>query len=636
MKRVLLVGNAPLPDDNVKKRPSEGLRTWQFVKALTGGMTNGSGASAAASSMAGSTGAASSASGSAGENESTNRSVLAKMVPKSGLDLRLVTIAVDDCYDDEDLEPEVGTQASLGFGGSAGSGSSSMGGAGADAKVTRESLLRKDFRYGANFIHHQISENDPSLYGTLQSIIDEHKPDVIIGVNLDVCNILSRMRFDCVFWADMAGWTMAKAQIDAYKTRNDRRLGNYLKLEENVLARADFISVVSEAQKYTVVGELAMMKKMGAYEFDREFVVTIENGLEDFKSDRIEKIVRTVRQSPSSDRAWSAGGFEEVEDSGLRYFRGPSSYSGADIPSNAFVVLWLGSYSAWVDEETLFKGVEAAMEAVAADEPDGSEAETGAGAGSAAGSGSSSGARRGSGLNRTREIYFVSTGGLSELSRAEGSVSEGANKTYLNFKEMVGLSRFKDRFKFLGWVPVKHIPYLYREADIGINVDRRCLDTLTGSRNRLLEMMKFELPIISTFGTELSYGMGSSGACLGVASGSVAGVRDAILELYSNPARRKDYGLKGRKYLESYCSYDRVMRPFNKWLGELSVGAGVDEEGLTRGHSSAGSARSAGVFGGSAGGSTAAAIGDRAQKSFEKFADDAGKKVKSLKERFFK
>ncbi|MBT3704238.1 glycosyltransferase [Candidatus Peregrinibacteria bacterium] len=593
MKRVLLVGNAPLPDDNVKKRPSEGLRTWQFVKALTGGMTNGSAAGSTSGSMAGS---------SAGEDGSRNGRVLSKMVPRSGLDLRLVTIAVDDCYDDEDLEPEVGTQASLGFadGGSDGAAGS---GAGADAKVTRESLLRKDYKYGANFIHHQISENDSSLYGTLQSIIDEHKPDVIIGVNLDVCNVLSRMRFDCVFWADMAGWTMAKAQIDAYKTRNDRRLGSYLRLEENVLARADFISVVSEAQKYTVVGELAMMKKMGAYEFDREFVVTIENGLEDFKSDRIEKIVRTVRNSPSADRAWSAGGLEEVEDSGLRYFRGPSSYSGADIPSNAFVILWLGSYSAWVDEETLFKGVEAAMAAVAgADE--GSES----GAGGGGGGGSS--ARRGSGLNRTREIYFVSTGGLSELSKSEASVSEGANKTYLNFKEMVGLSRFKDQFKFLGWVPAKHIPYLYREADIGINVDRRCLDTLTGSRNRLLEMMKFELPIVSTFGTELSYGMGSFGACLGVASGSIEGVRDAILELYSNPARRKDYGSKGRKYLESYCAYDRVMKPFNKWLGKFSIGAGVADDGLGRGGS--GAARGSVARG-------SAAIGDRAHKFLVKF-----------------
>ncbi|MBT4455999.1 hypothetical protein HOC54_02540, partial [Candidatus Peregrinibacteria bacterium] len=190
MKRVLLVGNAPLPDDNVKKRPSEGLRTWQFVKALTGGMTNGSAAGSTSGSMAGS---------SAGEDGSRNGRVLSKMVPRSGLDLRLVTIAVDDCYDDEDLEPEVGTQASLGFadGGSDGAAGS---GAGADAKVTRESLLRKDYKYGANFIHHQISENDSSLYGTLQSIIDEHKPDVIIGVNLDVCNVLSRMRFDCVFW----------------------------------------------------------------------------------------------------------------------------------------------------------------------------------------------------------------------------------------------------------------------------------------------------------------------------------------------------------------------------------------------------------------------------------------------------
>ncbi len=514
MKRVLIVGNSPLPNDNAKKRPSEGLRTWQFVKSLIGGQSN------------------------------------EKLIPKDGYSVRLVSVALDDCYGDLNEIAESGTGSS----GDAQQMSIDATSGAATPAPTRESLLRKDFTDAApGFIHHQVSENDPALLSVLQSVIDEYQPHVIVGVNLDCCELVSKLKFESVFWADMAGWTMAKAQIDAYKSGHNKRLGSYLRDEEKVLERADFICVVSEAQKYAVIGELAMMKKMGAYEFDREFVVRIENGLEDFAADKIEKIVKTVRHTPSSDRAWSAGAFEEVEEVGLRYFKGTDSFSGADLPANAFVVLWLGSYSAWVDEETLFKGVEAAMAEVG-DEPSATGLEAGEG---------DSSARSG---RSSRDIYFISTGGLSDEK-------EGANKTFLKFKELVGLSRYRDRFKFLGWVPAKHIPYLYRETDMGLNVDRRCLDTLTGSRNRLLEMMKFGLPVVTTFGTELSYGMSGFGAGIGVRSGSVEEVRDAILELYRNPARRKDYGDKGRRFVEQYHSYDRVMRGFLDWLDKLEVGS---------------------------------------------------------------
>ena len=558
MKRILIIGNSPLPNDDVKKRPSEGLRTWQFVKSLMGGV---------------------------GEK----------------YNVRLVTIALDDCYEEEDLQEAKGEiareSADGGLSGSTTQNQISMAAA-ERANLTKEELLRKDVKHSDHFIQHQISSIDPALGKVLQAVVDEFQPDVVVGVNLEPAYLASRLKFDGVFWADLNGWTMAKAQIDSYKTESDRKLGNYLRLEETVLKRADYVSVVSEAQKYAVLGELAMMKRLGLETFDREFVMTIENGLETFESDRIEKIVKTVRRAPTLDNAWSAGAFEQVEEDGLRYFRGEESFSGACVPPNAFVVLWLGSYSAWVDEETLFKGVEAAMEAgsgsgvgvrgasVAASgrDDDGSGAGAGDGGrdddGSGAGAGSTSGGSRiGSATGReARKIYFVSTGGLSE--------EESANKTYLKFKEMVNLSRYKDRFVFLGWVPVKHIPYLYREADVGINVDRRCLDTMTGGRNRLLEMMKFGLPVVTTLGTELSYQVLGAGGCIGVPSGSVEGVRDAVLELYRNPARRKDYGDKGQKYVAGYCSYDRVMKPFVKCLDGIcgaGVGAGSGAGGSVRG-----------------------------------------------------
>ncbi|MBT3864841.1 hypothetical protein HOE67_02990 [Candidatus Peregrinibacteria bacterium] len=499
MKRVLIFGNGPLPNDNVKKRPSEGLRTWQFVKSLIGGRVRGEGKT--------------------GEI----------LTPKAGLNLRLVTIALGDCYGEESAEATAGENAGA-------------------------SALRKDFHHSANFIHHQFSENDPALLKMMQAVCDEFQPDVVVAVNLKVAYLVSKLRFDGKFWADLKGWAMSKAQIESHKLGDDRLVREFSKMEEAVLKQADAVSCVSESQKFATLGELALLRRLGGETFEKEFVYAIENALEDFEIDKIEKVISEVPRGPSMDNAWSAGTFEQVEEDGLRYFRGDSAFCGANVPSNAFVVLWMGGYSAWVDEETLFRGVEGAMAAI--EEREGQDAR--------------------------RKIYFVSTGGISDGHDA-------SNKTFLRFKELIDLSRFKDQFKFLGWVAVRHLPYIYQEADIGLNVDRICLETLTGARNRLCEMIKFKLPVVTTLGTEISYKLAGNGACKGIESGSADGVRDGILELFHNPARRKDYCDKGRKYFDERCSYNRVMKPFVKWIDETPVVERVD--GGKGG--AAGSARSA-------------------------------------------
>jgi len=588
MKRILLVGNCPLPNENAKKRPSEGLRTWQFLSALTKKTADNDGVS---STMSGGRISGLSASG--------------------DINLRLVTLGMYDCYDES---------------------------------VIPHGSLRKDTKCcdrdvaGNFFIHHQISENHPELFKTLQAVVDEFVPDAIVAVNTFAAYAVSRLKFNCLFWADLGGWTMAKAQSEAFKTGSDKRLSYYLGIEERILDRANVVSVASDASKYAVLGELAMMEKMGVSEFGRDAVVTIESGLEDFETDLVDTSVGVMRKPTTVDNAWSAGTFEKVQmgvgssggfgsstlggsggrggRGGPNYFRGEGSFTGTDIPHNAFVILWLGSYSSWVDEETLFKAVEAAIK-----ESEGVDDDEKWAAGLENPSRTPTGSGRVSASRR--KIYFVSTGGLSEepnlasaggLGRAQLSFfpplsrHEPANKTYLKFKEMIGLSQFQDRFVFLGWVPAKHIPYLYNEADMGINVDRKCLQTLTDSRNRLLEMMKFRLPVVTTLGTELSWRVDACGSGIGVASGDVLGLKEAILELYRNPARRKDYGDRGRKFVEQYCSYEQVMKPFAAWVeGVEGKMRSVDGKVAAEGSGGTGSgdlgdavvdANSGGAFGG--------------------------------------
>lgn len=211
------------------------------------------------------------------------------------------------------------------------------------------------------------------------------------------------------------------------------------------------------------------------------------------------------------------GGAVSSDVSGLR-----------DIPKNAFVLLWAGGYNTWVDEITLFKGVSAAMEAC-------------------------------------EKLYFVSTGG--EISGLD-------NKTFAKFKSLIDESAHRDRFVFLGWVETAAMPDLYSRADCGINVDRNCVETLTGARNRINEMMKFGLPIVTTLGSEISYAAVAAGGGIGVKSGDHEGLAGAIIEMYEEwrgggeLASRKfrGYGKAGRDYIVESCNYEILMRPLLKWL----------------------------------------------------------------------
>jgi len=195
------------------------------------------------------------------------------------------------------------------------------------------------------------------------------------------------------------------------------------------------------------------------------------------------------------------------------------------VPNDAFVLLWVGGYNTWVDEITLFKGVSEAME-------------------------------------KCPKLYFVSTG---------GQISGLDNGTFLRFKKLIDESEFKDRFVFLGWVNSSDIPYIYARANAGLNVDRKCAETYTGARNRINEMMKFGVPVITSLGSEISYEVEARACGTAFKSGKHELLTSAIVNMYSDWKDRhgyklKEYGENGRKYIKEQCNYEFLLKPLFKWL----------------------------------------------------------------------
>ncbi len=199
-----------------------------------------------------------------------------------------------------------------------------------------------------------------------------------------------------------------------------------------------------------------------------------------------------------------------------------------NVPEDAFVLLWVGGYNTWVDEVNLFKAVEDAMK-------------------------------------KCPKLYFVSTG---------GQIGGLDNRTFEKFKAMISHSELRERFIFLGWVETKTIPYVYSRGDVGINVDRRCTETLTGARNRINEMMKFGLPVITTLGSEISYEVARAEAGIAVKSGKHELLTDAICSMYEEwhggqerqSVRFKRYQKNGRKFIEESCNYAETVKPLLRWL----------------------------------------------------------------------
>lgn len=199
-----------------------------------------------------------------------------------------------------------------------------------------------------------------------------------------------------------------------------------------------------------------------------------------------------------------------------------------DIPADAFVLAWIGGYNTWVDEVTLYRAVAEAMD-------------------------------------KCDKLHYVSTGG--EISGLDDS-------TYAKFRALVEQSEHKNRFKFLGWVETNDIPYIYKRADAGINVDRKCIETETGARNRINEMMKFGLPVITTLGSEISYEVLRVGAGVGVESGNVTALAGAICNVYEEwrgggtheSTHYHDFVKHGQAYIAHECNYDAVMKPLIRWI----------------------------------------------------------------------
>ncbi len=191
---------------------------------------------------------------------------------------------------------------------------------------------------------------------------------------------------------------------------------------------------------------------------------------------------------------------------------------GKIVDENDFVIFWCGGYNVWTDVETLFEGLELAMK-------------------------------------KNPKIKYVSVGRPTVDDRY-----------YEKFLRMINASRYKRNFEIVsGWIPRKDLVKYYRESDVGICIDKKHYETTLGTRTRLVEMLHFGLPVITSKGCELSYILENNKVALTFSIGDSIGLSQVILEAAKDKNGIKKMSILGQKFVRENLSFDRTTKTLRSW-----------------------------------------------------------------------
>lgn len=193
---------------------------------------------------------------------------------------------------------------------------------------------------------------------------------------------------------------------------------------------------------------------------------------------------------------------------------------GPIVPDDAFVILWTGGFNIWCDVPGLVDAMNRLME-------------------------------------HYPNVHFVCTG---------GGIKRIISKPFEQFESLVDQSPYKDRFHCLGWLESDKLPRVYREADVGINVDASNYETMFGARNRLNAMAAEGLALVSTVGTEISEWLDDGNALLSAPIGDSQALAEVIEPWIEQPEQLKMMGEKARRIMEEDFSYERTTRSLIHWL----------------------------------------------------------------------
>jgi hypothetical protein len=115
-------------------------------------------------------------------------------------------------------------------------------------------------------------------------------------------------------------------------------------------------------------------------------------------------------------------------------------------------------------------------------------------------------------------------------------------------------------------VTSEKLPQIYREADLGINVDGQNYETMFGGRNRLNAMAGAGLALVSTIGTELSEWLEEGQALLAAPMGDPQALAEVIEPWIDQREHLAVYARHARQIMETDFTEAQTARSLLRWL----------------------------------------------------------------------
>lgn len=261
--------------------------------------------------------------------------------------------------------------------------------------------------------------------GALDAVLTRFQPEALVGAGIQGTAFAARLKTGLPLWADVFGDPMAEAQAKAVLENADAPLPRFWSMLGPVLAEADRFSAVSRRQADALVGQLGLAGRLSRRTAGEEMVSVVPCAAE------------------------AEGGHDRAAlRRGLR--------AGLGIADNDFVVLWSGSFNTWCDIETLFEGLDRAMDM----EP---------------------------------RLRFVATG---------GEVVGHDEISYGRFRQRVAASPNRARYHLAGWVGSADLPSYYAAADLGVVAELDLYERRLGSENRVAQWLAHGLAAATTAKSE--------------------------------------------------------------------------------------------------------------------------------------
>ncbi len=329
----------------------------------------------------------------------------------------------------------------------------------------------------------------------LQAAHDAFQPDCVVAVNFSHCLYATRLQTSAPIWMEIYGDMLTIMQSYFYRKQSDRGLDTQITFLREVLRKGDIFSGCGRPQCHMLVGELAMAGRLNRWTFGYEFTRVILPG------------------SPPAPN--SAGTVARAGARPPRHFLTQQGVADED-----FVVLWCGGYNTWTDVETLFGGLEAAMQA-------------------------------------NRRLHYVSVG---------ASTYSAPDTVYDRLCRLAAASPHAQRYHLLGWRPWSEMADFYRESDVGINIDALHYETIFGTRTRLVEMIAGGLPVVTSLGPELSYLLRDAGAALTFEVGDAAALGAALARMAGDDELTQCMAQTALQYAAHDLSFAATTQPLRQWV----------------------------------------------------------------------